>query len=97
MLKYNNQNGNFLVNDTVVELLPLETEILLHLWNKRGEVLDKKTLYQDIYKNQRRIPAAKIIDVLICKIRQKLKQAGGGAYIQTLWGVGYALQAEDAA
>lgn len=95
MLNYNKVSGHFLINKIVVDLLPLERDILLHLWHKRGEVLDKQSIHQDIYKNQRRIPAAKIIDVLICKIRRKIKEAGGGDCIKTLWGVGYGLKAES--
>jgi two-component system cell cycle response regulator CtrA len=37
-------------------------------------------------------PAAKIIDVFICKLRKKLTAATGGVdYIETVWGHGYVL------
>jgi two-component system cell cycle response regulator CtrA len=38
-------------------------------------------------------PELKIIDVFVCKLRQKLALATGGKhYIETVWGRGYVLR-----
>jgi hypothetical protein len=38
-------------------------------------------------------PEHKIIDIFVCKLRQKLAQATGGShYIETVWGRGYVLR-----
>jgi len=43
-------------------------------------------------------PEIKIIDVFVCKLRGKLKQASGGVdYIETVWGRGYMLKDYDSA
>lgn len=38
-------------------------------------------------------PDAKIIDVLVCKIRKKLEEAGSPYSIKTIWGRGFVLRA----
>jgi two-component system cell cycle response regulator CtrA len=38
-------------------------------------------------------PEERIIDVLICRLRKKISNAGGHDYIETVWGRGYALRA----
>ena len=41
-------------------------------------------------------PTLKIIDVFICKLRNKLADASGGRnYIETVWGRGYRLVPAD--
>ena len=43
-------------------------------------------------------PQQKIIDVYVCKLRNKLAQATGGEhYIETVWGRGYVLREPDPA
>jgi two-component system cell cycle response regulator CtrA len=38
-------------------------------------------------------PEERIIDVLICRLRKKISNAGGHDYIETVWGRGDALRA----
>lgn len=50
-------------------------------------------LYRDLGKDE---PELKIIDVFVCKIRRKLREAGvEGIRIETVWGQGYRLPPAD--
>ncbi|GEP09875.1 winged helix-turn-helix domain-containing protein [Methylobacterium gnaphalii] len=42
-------------------------------------------------------PDQKILDVLICKLRHKLKSSGSGIEIQTVWGRGWLMDSASAA
>jgi two-component system cell cycle response regulator CtrA len=42
-------------------------------------------------------PRVKIIDVMVCKLRGKLRLAGSDVHILTVWGQGYTLPAWKAA
>jgi DNA-binding winged helix-turn-helix (wHTH) protein len=58
-----------------------------------GATITKETIYRRLY------PAAddvelKIVDVFICKIRNKLRPFGCEAQIETVWGRGYRIVAE---
>jgi len=82
------------IKDQRVDLTPTEYSILELLATKKGTILTKGTfinhLYHGVNKKQ-----TKIIDVFICKLRDKLKSAGGKEYVSTVWGRGYILHDED--
>jgi DNA-binding winged helix-turn-helix (wHTH) protein len=61
---------------------------LLSVLMRRPEVLTE-ALHQSLQKPDREETEIKIIAVLICKLRQKLKQHH--IYIRTIWGKGYFL------
>lgn len=74
----------------------------IHVTGKEYQMLELlalhkgSTLSKDIFLNQLYggldEPAAKIIDVFVCKLRKKLANASDGRnYIQTVWGRGYRL------
>ena len=59
---------------------------------RKGTTLTKEMFLNYLY-NGIDEPELKIIDVFICKLRKKLKQASGGKdYIETVWGRGYMLK-----
>lgn len=69
-----------------------EYAILELLALKRGSVLPKDAFLNHMYGGIDE-PEAKIIDVLICKLRKKMADASGGInFIETVWGRGYALK-----
>ena len=73
-----------------IHFTKLEEEVLQLLLIHKNKTLLKEAIYSHLY--QLRIgggPELKIIDVIICKIRAKLKDEE--YQIKTIWGRGYAL------
>lgn len=80
------------VNNQELKLTPTEYSILQLLVRRRGTVLTKEMFINHLYggSNERQ---PKIVDVFVCKLRDKLKEASGGTeYITTVWGRGYILK-----
>lgn len=85
------------VNGTQVHLTNKEYAILELLAMRKGTVLTKEMFLNHLYSSMDE-PEIKIIDVFVCKLRGKLKQASGGVdYIETVWGRGYMLKDYDSA
>jgi two-component system cell cycle response regulator CtrA len=62
---------------------------------RKGATLNKEQFLNNLYNGMDE-PELKIIDVFICKLRRKLKEASGGKnYIETVWGRGYKLRDPD--
>jgi DNA-binding response OmpR family regulator len=75
-----------------VHLTNKEYAVLELLAKKKGSVLSKEMLMNHLYRGMGE-PKTKIIDVFLCKLRQKLADmAGGTNYIETVWGRGYMLK-----
>ncbi len=75
-----------------VHLTGKEYQMLELLSLRKGTTLTKEMFLNYLY-NGIDEPELKIIDVFICKLRKKLKQASGGKdYIETVWGRGYMLK-----
>lgn len=74
--------------------IPPQHERLLRVLYKRP-VATKEMLYHALYWDRPDcdLPSEKIIDVQICKLRQRLPQAG----VETVWGRGYRLSDEGRA
>jgi two-component system cell cycle response regulator CtrA len=93
--------GNFTINfDTriidangiLVHLTNKEYAILELLAMRKGRVVTKEMFLNHLYTGKDD-PSNKIIDVFVCKLRGKLKQASGGvSYIETVQGYGYMLK-----
>jgi two-component system, cell cycle response regulator CtrA len=59
---------------------------------EKGTVVSKEMLLSHLYRETTE-PQMKIIDVFVCKLRQKLAQAtGSDHHIETVWGRGYVLR-----
>lgn len=83
------------INNQEIPLTSTEYAILELLAVKRGNVLTKETFINHLYHgvNERQ---PKIVDVFICKLRDKLKKASGGEeFISTVWGRGYILKSSE--
>lgn len=80
-----------LANDIRVHLTAKEFEILQLLMLRKNSVLTKETILSHLYGGLDE-PEMKIIDVFICKIRNKLAKAGLPKVIATVWGRGYSVR-----
>jgi two-component system cell cycle response regulator CtrA len=91
-IEVNLDNGVVTVDDQPVQLTRREYEILELLSLRKGTTLTKEMFLDHLYRGMEE-PELKIIDVFVCKLRNKLSQATGGYHhIETVWGRGYVLR-----
>jgi two-component system cell cycle response regulator CtrA len=86
------------VRNQTFKVTAKEYMILELLSMRRGSTLSKDAFLNHLYNGVDDEPEAKIIDVFICKLRKKIAEAtgtGNEAYIRTIWGRGYMLEAPD--
>ncbi|HVY15377.1 MAG TPA: response regulator transcription factor [Rhodopila sp.] len=76
------------VGGTDVRLTGKEFDILEVMIQRRGTIVTKAGLLHQLYKGGEQ-PDAKILDVLICRLRKKLEHAGAPNLIGTVWGRGF--------
>ncbi len=88
-----NIEGHFAsVDDQPLRLTAKEYGMLELLSLRKGATLTKEMFLNHLYGGMDE-PELKIIDVFICKLRKKLRDATGGQhYIETVWGRGYLLR-----
>src|SRR6516162_9231043 len=80
------------VDDGAVRLTPKEYGILELLSLRKGSILTRGMFLSHVYGGMDE-PQPKIIDIFMCSLRRKLAHAtGGGSYIETVRGGGYALR-----
>ena len=80
------------VDGNPVKLTQREYETLELLSSRKGTIVTKEMFLDRLYAGGHE-PEHKIIDIFVCKLRQKLAQATGGShYIETVWGRGYVLR-----
>jgi two-component system cell cycle response regulator CtrA len=79
------------VNGMRVHLTGKEYQMLELLSLRKGTTLTKEMFLNHLYGGMDE-PELKIIDVFICKLRNKLKAAARDHYIETVWGRGYVLR-----
>lgn len=80
----------------VVKLTNKEYQLLEILVFKKGITISKFLLLQQLYSGYSSNPDAKIIDVIMCKIRKKIAQFTDEELIMTSWGRGYAVEEKGA-
>lgn len=61
-----------------------------------GATLSKERLFDHLYGSDDG-PDMKIIDIFVCKVRNKLRPCGARHHLETVWGRGYRLVAEASA
>lgn len=75
-----------------------ERDLLLALRKASPNVLHKERLLITLYGVlDDDVPDQKILDVFVCKIRQKLKRANAGVAIETVWGRGWRIDSANLA
>ncbi len=88
VVSLNADMGTVSANDVPVALTQKEFAVLRTLMLRKNMVLTKEALMNAIYGGIDE-PASKIIDVFICKIRNKFAKIGYNDVIGTVWGRGY--------
>ncbi len=83
-------------HSTKASLTRLETKVLELLLYHQGRSVTKENFLAHIYDGLDD-PCQKIIDVVVCKLRQKLRSIGCVDLIQTVWGRGYRIDEFSAA
>jgi two-component system cell cycle response regulator CtrA len=68
-----------------------EFDVLELLFLKQGVILNKNAFLNHLYTGMEE-PEMKTIDVIICRLRKKLADAGAPNLVQTVWGCGYILR-----
>jgi two-component system cell cycle response regulator CtrA len=76
------------VHGQPLHLTRKEYEMLELMMLRRGVTITKDMFLTALYSGMDE-PELKIIDVFLCKIRRKLKDAGADGMIRTVWGRGY--------
>ena len=92
-LTVNLGNKEVVIGAVSVHVTTRESQLLQCLALFRGSIVKKERLYEYLYEEPDDAPFPKIIDVYLCRLRNKFWQASGRRqqYIQTVWGVGYRL------
>jgi len=86
-----------MIDNSRLRLTPKEYDVLELLSQHKGMTVTKGMFLDHLYGGKEE-PKMRILEVFICKLRQKLSQATGGEqYIETVWGRGYVLLAPAAA
>ena len=85
-----NRTRHVTVRDKEIDMTPKEYDLLLYLVTHRGEVLSRKNIRKNVWKDSSLYSWSRVIDVHIQHIRQKIeKDAASPEYIITISGVGY--------
>jgi len=77
--------------ETPLALSANEFAMLELLVRRKGPVLTKATFLNHMY-GEAAAPEARIVDVLMHKLRAKLEQAGAGQLVSVVWGHGYMIR-----
>lgn len=77
-----------------VKLTNKEYQLLEFLLLKKGVTMSKINLFNHLYRGYSTNPDIKIIDVVMCKIRQKIQAFTNEELIITAWGRGYTIPNE---
>lgn len=76
----------------IIELTPMEFDILLYLAQKRGNVVSSEELFKKVWK-EKYLENNNTVMVHIRRIREKLKEdSKKPKFIKTVWGVGYKIE-----
>ena len=82
------------VDDRLLPLTPREYDLVELLALRKSQALSKEAVLDSLYAGQEE-PHGKVIDVMVCNIRKKMRALGIATPFTTLWGIGYRLN-EDA-
>ncbi len=77
------------VNDRPVSLTAYEYRLLEYLMRNAGEIVSKRDLLDYMYPDESEIRDNNVIEVLLNRLRQKLKAAHVNNAIETRRGLGY--------
>ncbi len=83
---------SLLYKNNVVDLTKKEYFLFELLALRKGTVVDKATILDQLYSGLDEEPERKIIDVFVCKVRKKVANITNKNYIKTVWGRGYMIE-----
>lgn len=86
-----NKNYEVSVNNITIPLTSKEYKIMHILMKNVNQIVHKDTFMFSLYDDASKPRMSKIVDVYVCKIRQKIKSLTGEScsFIKTTWGSGY--------
>ncbi len=93
-LTINLERGSVHANGKRIHLTNKEFQILELLATHAGTTVTKTMVFDRLYAGAYE-PVIKIVDVYLCKLRQKLNSVCEENYIKTVWGRGYCMRAPD--
>ncbi|MCL2567736.1 MAG: response regulator transcription factor [Alphaproteobacteria bacterium] len=93
-LEINLTTKQAMIDNKPISLTSKEYAVLEILALKKGKPVSKEHLLDQLYGGIGE-PEPKIIDVFVCKIRDKIKKNTGKNYIKTIWGQGYLINDLD--
>ena len=89
----NNKTHECFVNETLVDLTPLEFSIFWTLCKNRGNVVKTEDLFQEVWQEKYYEQDNNTVMVHIRHLREKLRDnSRKPKYIKTIWGVGYKIE-----
>ena len=78
-------------DDEIIELQPKEFALLKYLAQNSGTVLSKTAILERLW-DYNFDPQTNVVDVLVCRLRNKIDKSFETKMIQTLRGIGYVLK-----
>jgi len=75
-----------------IELLPKEFSLLEYLMRHHGEVVSKNMILENLWSYDFE-PQTNVVEVMVCRLRNKLDKSPEKKMIQTIRGAGYVLKA----
>ncbi len=89
----NRTTHEFYLNESKIELTPIEFEILWYLCLNRGHIVKTEDLFKQVWKEDYYEKDNNTIMVHIRHLREKMQDIGKQPkYIKTVWGVGYKIE-----
>ena len=82
----------FAVNGEPVRLTRTEFDILAAMMAEPGRVFTKRALFE-LARNEEALTEERTISTHVSNLRAKLRPTGTDAYLQTVWGIGFKLEA----
>ena len=80
------------LSDRLLNLTPIEFEILWMLCSNRGRVISAEELFESVWK-EKYLDRNNTVMVHIRRLREKLREPSGHPrFIKTVWGVGYKVE-----
>lgn len=79
------------IDHHLLELTPLEFNILLYFVRNRGRALSKEQIYSHAWDEDNCLDVDGTVSFHVCNLRRKLAGHTGETYIETVWGVGFKL------
>ena len=77
--------------DQIIKLLPKEYNLLMYMIKNKERVLSKTLIMEEIW-GYNFDPQTNVVDVLICRLRNKIDKPFDKNYINTIKGLGYVLK-----